>query len=268
LREVRLKDKPHCDYALGMQPSTSAFVDTEVASFSSLLEKLSGCGVSAAPGKHASRQNRQAISREDAEVADVTYKPWPVVTKPWQATRVRPAKSSSTSRESGLRGPRTSPARQQNAAVVLPDCAARDTDQEPATNIVAVGVGERGIAAPFRRAVVSIRLNDKEMTLLRQRAAESGISVSEYVRSCVVEADQLRVQVKQIVADMRCVPSVSTVGIAASDTESETLIARPRLTWLSRLIARVSGSAWSGGNRAESYEWPRLSAAGRGIQTL
>ena len=54
-----------------------------------------------------------------------------------------------------------------------------------------------------RHAVVSIRLNDSEIERLRQRAAESGISVSAYMRSCVLEAEHLRTQVKQALAEMR-----------------------------------------------------------------
>jgi predicted DNA binding CopG/RHH family protein len=54
-----------------------------------------------------------------------------------------------------------------------------------------------------RNAVVSIRLNDAEVDRLRQRAAESGISVSAYMRSCVLDAEHLRTQVKQALAEMR-----------------------------------------------------------------
>jgi len=54
-----------------------------------------------------------------------------------------------------------------------------------------------------RHAVVSIRLNDAEIERLRLRAAESGISVSGYMRSCVLDAEHLRAQVKQALAEMR-----------------------------------------------------------------
>jgi hypothetical protein len=54
-----------------------------------------------------------------------------------------------------------------------------------------------------RRAVVSVRLTEAEIALLRDRAGESGISVSAYMRSCVLEAETLRAQVKQALAEMR-----------------------------------------------------------------
>jgi hypothetical protein len=59
------------------------------------------------------------------------------------------------------------------------------------------------IAAEFRRSSVSVRLSAGESEQLRQRAIESGLSVSAYMRSCVLEADHLRFQVKQALAQMR-----------------------------------------------------------------
>ena len=55
----------------------------------------------------------------------------------------------------------------------------------------------------LRREIVSVRLNEKELERLRLRASESGVSVSVYVRSCLLEAEHLRAQVKQVLAEMR-----------------------------------------------------------------
>jgi hypothetical protein len=46
-------------------------------------------------------------------------------------------------------------------------------------------------------------MTDMELLQLKDRAAESGISVSAYMRSCILDADQLRSQVKQALAEMR-----------------------------------------------------------------
>jgi predicted DNA binding CopG/RHH family protein len=54
-----------------------------------------------------------------------------------------------------------------------------------------------------RAASVTIRLSHAECARLRQRAAEAGLTVSAYLRSCVLEADALRAQVKQALAVMR-----------------------------------------------------------------
>jgi hypothetical protein len=58
-----------------------------------------------------------------------------------------------------------------------------------------------------RRAIVSLRMTDDELLKLKDRAAESGISVSAYMRSCILDADQLRSQVRQALAEMRAISS-------------------------------------------------------------
>jgi hypothetical protein len=71
-----------------------------------------------------------------------------------------------------------------------------------------------------RRSVVSVRLTDLEFARLRDRASESGISVSAYMRSCVLDAEILRAQVKQALAEMRTLTAhpepVRVPAIAAS----------------------------------------------------
>lgn len=101
----------------------------------------------------------------------------------------------------------------------------------------------------FKRTTVSVRLSEQESDRLRQRAAESGMSVSAYMRSCVLEAEQLRLQVKQALAEMRArtgemarertrepdvpevhrLPAASGAGIGAWTW----LVTRP-LQWLTR----------------------------------
>ncbi len=54
-----------------------------------------------------------------------------------------------------------------------------------------------------KSVMLSVRLTEPELELLRLRAAECGVSVSGYMRSCVLEADQLRTQVKHALAEMR-----------------------------------------------------------------
>ncbi len=57
---------------------------------------------------------------------------------------------------------------------------------------------------PKRKCVtVSVRLSPADAKMLRRRASESQLSVSDYMRSCVLEADQLRAQVKQALAEMK-----------------------------------------------------------------
>jgi hypothetical protein len=89
-----------------------------------------------------------------------------------------------------------------------------------------------------RRTIVSVRLTEEEFACLRDRAEESGISVSAYMRSCVVDAEQLRAQVKQALAEMRSLTASPATGQI------------PALTVTSR--AGVSAGAWS------SQSWFRL----------
>lgn len=63
-----------------------------------------------------------------------------------------------------------------------------------------------------RRTIVSVRLTEGEFACLRDRAEESGISVSAYMRSCVVDAEQLRAQVKRALAEMRALTASAGTG--------------------------------------------------------
>jgi hypothetical protein len=57
--------------------------------------------------------------------------------------------------------------------------------------------------APRKSASVTVRLTSAESDQLRARAAEAGLTVSAYLRSCAFEVESLRAQVKEAVARMR-----------------------------------------------------------------
>jgi hypothetical protein len=52
-------------------------------------------------------------------------------------------------------------------------------------------------------ASVTIRMSRAEFEQLRERAAEAGLTISAYLRSCTFEAEALRAQVKQALAELR-----------------------------------------------------------------
>jgi len=54
-----------------------------------------------------------------------------------------------------------------------------------------------------KSASITIRMSHTECTQLRQRAAAAGLSVSAYMRSCILEAETLRAQVKEALAELR-----------------------------------------------------------------
>ena len=61
-------------------------------------------------------------------------------------------------------------------------------------------------AAPqrdLRTASVTIRLSKAESAQLHRRAAEAGLTVSAYLRSCALEAEELRAQVKLALAELK-----------------------------------------------------------------
>jgi hypothetical protein len=55
----------------------------------------------------------------------------------------------------------------------------------------------------LKRASITIRLTEPECAQLRLRAAEAGLTVSAYLRSCAFEVESLRTQVKVTLAQLR-----------------------------------------------------------------
>ena len=61
-----------------------------------------------------------------------------------------------------------------------------------------------GFATKDRKcSSITIRLSKADCDQLRRRAAESGLTVSAYLRSCTIEADLLRSQVKEALAQLQ-----------------------------------------------------------------
>jgi len=55
----------------------------------------------------------------------------------------------------------------------------------------------------LRKASVTVRLSQAELERLRLRAVEAGLTISAYLRSCTFEAEALRAQVKNALAELR-----------------------------------------------------------------
>ncbi|MDR3774796.1 MAG: hypothetical protein P4L26_15685 [Terracidiphilus sp.] len=58
----------------------------------------------------------------------------------------------------------------------------------------------------LKSASITIRLSRDECAQLRLRAAEAGLTVSAYLRSCTFEAESLRAMVKDTLAQLRAEP--------------------------------------------------------------
>jgi len=90
-------------------------------------------------------------------------------------------------------------------------------------------------------ASVTLRMSETECEQLRERAAEAGLTVSAYLRLCAFEADTLRAQVKEALAELRRSPAseskfandAGTQRLTANGAESSR---SSRLGWLRRIV--------------------------------
>jgi hypothetical protein len=89
-------------------------------------------------------------------------------------------------------------------------------------------------AAAFERnlkdASITIRMSKAECAQLHRRAAEAGLTVSAYLRSCTFEAESLRAMVKDTLARLR------TVTTQAKPAHSASHLFGRLGRWLARLI--------------------------------
>ena len=80
-----------------------------------------------------------------------------------------------------------------------------------------------------RAIIVTLRLSHAESAKLHERAAEAGLTVSAYIRSCVFEVEALRTQVREALAQLR-----SAACHEQQDKRDPVAPASP--TWRSRLF--------------------------------
>ncbi|HXR39338.1 MAG TPA: hypothetical protein VN776_09605 [Terracidiphilus sp.] len=69
-------------------------------------------------------------------------------------------------------------------------------------------------------ASITIRLTKAECDQLRKRAAEAGLTVSAYMRSCTFEAERLRALVKDTLAQLRTEPGKAETAEAGGERRS------------------------------------------------
>lgn len=73
----------------------------------------------------------------------------------------------------------------------------------PGIAVSALPVAHRERTQLRKTASITIRVNQEEQVLLHARAAEAGLSISAYLRSCIFDAESLRAQVKEALAQMQ-----------------------------------------------------------------
>lgn len=80
----------------------------------------------------------------------------------------------------------------------------------------------------LRSASVTIRLDKVESARLRERATEAGLTISAYLRSCVLEAETLRAEVKKTLAEIKM----------ASEAPPAVQSRKPWFAWMGRIAKR------------------------------
>jgi hypothetical protein len=88
----------------------------------------------------------------------------------------------------------------------------------------------------LRSASVTVRLSKAESLRLHKHAAEAGVTVSAYLRSCTFEAEALRSEVKTALAELRLAALKDTS--VAPTKERRKFLGRIAFGWLARLLPR------------------------------
>lgn len=91
----------------------------------------------------------------------------------------------------------------------------------------------------LKEASITIRMSKAECVQLHRRAAEAGLTVSAYLRSCTFEAETLRTMVKDTLAQLRSVAAQAKPAPSAPTLRSRF---RKLAAWLARLITPWNGS--------------------------
>jgi len=85
-------------------------------------------------------------------------------------------------------------------------------------------------------ASITIRLSKAECAQLRRRAAEAGLTVSAYLRSCTFEAESLRALVKDTLAQLRCDPPKGDQTQGNQAKSDRTVRGSARRSWFQRMV--------------------------------
>jgi hypothetical protein len=98
--------------------------------------------------------------------------------------------------------------------------------------VAAGGLNSDRAARERKCSSITVRMSGEECRQLHERAAEAGITVSAYLRSCAFEVESLRAQVKQTLAELR------SANGATVDSPQESPRNSHSGTWLKRLWPR------------------------------
>jgi hypothetical protein len=189
-------------------------------SFASLLAALTKPAESGAERRPARGKNDFGDELED-DVATLSYE-----SALRANARYRPANSDEWNLQERI---------ESTATLVAEESAARTKAAEaesarvPAGKIAPALNVTPALDEKRKRASVTVRLSEAECAQLQKRAAEAGLTVSAYLRSCTFEAEALRAQVKEALAELKA---------ARPAAKAETIARGSWRGWLARLIPR------------------------------
>ncbi|MGC9223249.1 MAG: plasmid mobilization protein [Terracidiphilus sp.] len=159
-----------CVMLQAMQPATSTHSSPGASDFAGLLATLA-----TPPSNAAEDESLWSSSDLGGDVASLSYE------RALRAhARYRPA----------------DPIAHRDDASLLP---LADSGTGVASPVPSAAAPQRDL----RTASVTIRLSRAESAQLHRRAAEAGLTVSAYLRSCALEAEELRAQVKLALAELK-----------------------------------------------------------------
>jgi hypothetical protein len=108
----------------------------------------------------------------------------------------------------------------------------------------------------LKEASVTIRMSKAECAQLHRRAAEAGLTVSAYLRSCTFEAESLREMVKETLAELRAAtseakPAHSQPAGSAPAGSKPSAPATPQSSWLRKAAGWLTGlfTPWQSSRR-------------------
>ena len=147
------------------------------------------------------------------------------------------------------------PARIEAEPATAKFAADATAEAEPAPDTYAfAAAAEETLTAEDRNlksASVTIRLSKAECKQLRKRAAEAGVTVSSYLRSCTFEAEALRAMVKDTLAELRSVPAKGDSADADRDRSIRDRSSGERSRWDRRSWWRWLRWFWPHTHRGE-----------------
>lgn len=216
---------------LRAMPQSAAQLDSmpEAASFAGLLAALTApkpqaarpdqplAGAWGAEDSAAGKPGNKDLDGLEDDVATLSYE-----SALHAHARYRPlqaaAPAPSFARSSGFTPQTVAPA----APAAFKPGSAAEAGARDAAELDRLNPGGRvpatGLEQSRKRASVTIRMSEAECAQLQQRAAEAGLTVSAYLRSCAFEVDSLRAQVKATLAELRTAKLGPGANAAASVT--------------------------------------------------